>query len=335
MAGTGWKATGIVFLVMGGLLLVGGGIGAVSAGLGEGDNQDGLLASGERSEANQAVFAGSLVAGGVGVLLIALGIVFVVTGASRAASHAPIALVRKPVAARVGGRSAQILGWVAVVVGILLVVGALAAVGYVYVDEQDNRGNGPLADPERSNANEDVARGAVVAAGSGVLFLLVGGLVAFTGGRLARPSQRIRISPAAAKSTGAGAAVFALVLLLAVLVAQQGISAGTSDPAPAFSPQDLDGTILAVPPGSAATLALEVPAGAEFASATVTWTSPPSGPTQLAVALVASDGTVLVESSGGSPLELTGKIEEGVQLRAAVISGTFVSQDFHASVAYT
>lgn len=335
--GTGWKAVGIVFLILGGLLLVAGVVAVGAAMAGEQDNRDGVLQSGQRSEANSVVLVGGVAAGGAGLLLLVLGGGLVAVGAAKGGAASP-RFVRKPLAARIAGRTAQATGWVAVIVGALALVAALAAVGFVYVDEQDNRGNGPLADPGRADRNDDVLTAAAAGGIVGAFLLVVGILVVWVGGRAARAPRTVHLSGARARATGAVGTVLALLAILGVLALLSVVPGTvTSDPstAGAFEPQELDGTVLALPRGSSASLALDPPAEASEVAVEVTWASPPSGPTEMAVALVTDEGDVLVEATGASPLVLGADlVAGGLTLQAAVASGTFVSQDFHASVSY-
>lgn len=80
MAGGVLKAFGILFIILGIVLMVAG-LGAAAYGFTQEDaNQEGVLDDPQESDQNQAIAAGGLVAAGLGLVLLLLGIILNAVG---------------------------------------------------------------------------------------------------------------------------------------------------------------------------------------------------------------------------------------------------------------
>jgi hypothetical protein len=214
----------------------------------------------------------------------------------------------------------------------LLLLGGMAAAGFAFFQENQNHNRGLFADPQQNEQDQQLLMGGGIAAGAGVI-LLVLGLILVSVGRNP-PVQVVMPSPAApaapAPTPGPGAAhnrskrgmawaagIFGGILVLALigfLATGGGNGTGSSlfggdasTPGASLGKDHYDGTvengasnpIIGSVTGGNNDHDLKAPSGTHRIHAFVNWTQAAGGTGRLEVIVTLKDGAELAHQSGG------------------------------------
>lgn len=242
-------------------------------------------------------------------------------------------------------------GLVAVILGVLALLAGLATAGHGFVDENRNHG-ALLSDPERSSMNEDLMEYGLLGAGSGLLLLTVGIVLAIAG-------SATRSTPDASRGRGFWVAGgLGIVLALALMVS------GFVGDGPEFASFGAEGrTVLldeavfggqvrnaystpvqsGTTDSSQSTQTFQAPAGATYMEMDASWTPQDMGARDLRIIIeIQEDGAWRergrVGGQGPLSLDLQGPDLDGATMRYRVFADNDVSivleQDFRLSLRF-